>query len=117
MKDRRSTRPEYAPALAHERAIVRCVLPDAVRVDEFERALPERQRLPVGDGKARRELLEREILGRQCDRRGRDVDASDLRPLARETHEIGAGTASDFEHAAPADLVEWHQARQMVQLL
>ena len=37
--------------------------------------------------------------------------------MTRESNKIGAGAASDFEHAATAKLVERHEPRQMVQLL
>ena len=106
-----------AAALAHERAIVGRVLHDAVRVDEIERSLAKRQRLAVGDGEACRQLLEREILRRQRDRRRREVDAGDHRAVSREANQIGAGAASDLEHAAAAILIERHETRQMMQLL
>ena len=37
--------------------------------------------------------------------------------MARESNQIGAGAASDLEHAAAAILIERHEPRQMVQLL
>ena len=37
--------------------------------------------------------------------------------MTREADQIGAGAASDLEHAAPAELIERHEPRQMVQLL
>ena len=37
--------------------------------------------------------------------------------MAREADQIGAGAASDLEHAAPAKLIERYQPRQMMQLL
>ena len=37
--------------------------------------------------------------------------------MARESDQIGARAASDFEDAAAAEAVEGHETRQMVQLL
>ncbi len=37
--------------------------------------------------------------------------------MTRESNQIGAGSASDLEDAASAELVERHEPRQMVQLL
>src|SRR2546428_10326569 len=48
LKDRLSSRPQDAVALVHERLRTRCVLDDAVRVDEIERVIRERQSLAVG---------------------------------------------------------------------
>ena len=95
-------------------SVVYCTTPCAYT--RSNDALSERQRLAIGDGEARRQLFEREVLRGERDRRRREIDAGDVGAMARESNQVGARAASDFEHAAPAKAVEGHETRQMVQL-
>ena len=88
-----------------------------MRVDEIERSLPERQRLAIRDDQLCRQLLEREVLRRERDRGRCEVDAGGPGAMTYERDQIGAGAASDLQNAAPAELIERHEPRQMVQLL
>ena len=72
---------------------------------------------PSASRKIRLQPLLREILARQRDRGRRQIDAGDDRAAARETHQIGAGAAADFEHAPAAVAVEVDEPQQVVQLL
>ena len=89
-----------------------------MRIHEIERPLaqtaaPRRRRRRGRAGS----LSSAKFLRRQRDRRRGEVDAGDLCAVSRESDQIGAGAASDFEHAAAAILVERHEPRQMMQLL
>ena len=56
-------------------------------------------------------------MARELDRRRRQIDAGDDRAMPCETNQVGAGTAPDLQHAPPAELVEGHQPRQVMQFL
>ena len=117
LKNRLAARFEHAVNLLSQLPGIGGVLDDAVREDEIEGAVPERQMLAVGDAELRRQPLLSDIRGRQLDRRWREIDAGDRGAAFREPDEIDARTASDVEHRASAAGVEGHQPQQVVKLL
>src|SRR5215218_1591823 len=117
LEERATARTQHAAALRHEPYVIGGVLHDAVREHVVERGVAEREIFAVRDCEARGKLLTGEVLRGQPDSRARRINARGLRSAAREVHQVDAGAAPDVEHAACRRASEFHQARQVVQLL
>ena len=96
---------------------MRRVLHDAVRVDEVERVVGKRQTLAVGDaqdrpsGPAARSSPSPDAIA-DCVRSTPVTIGAAL----RESREIHARAAADFEHRSAAIAVEVHEPQQVMQL-
>ena len=88
-----------------------------MRVDEIEARVRERQALAVRLAQVRLKPLLSEVLLRERDGGGGEIDAGHHGAATRESDEIRAGAAPDVEHAPAAIAVEIHEAQQVMQLL
>ena len=86
-------------------------------VDDVDAAVPERQRAAVGDERAARQAVQREVLARQANRGLRQIDADDTGAASREPGEIGADAAPDLEQALAGVAVESDRPRQVGELV
>ena len=117
LENRLAARLQHAPAFVDEPLRASGVLDDAVRVDEVEGAVRERQTLPVGDLEVGRAGPAARNWPGQVDGRRGEVDAGHDRAALGEPRQVDAGAAADLENRSPAIAVKVDEPKQVMQLL
>src|SRR5262245_22189193 len=84
------------------------VMQHAIRINNIETRVTERQAFAIGDGKFAILTVEEEMLPRGLDRTRCQIDAGNFRPAARELQKVRAHAASDFEQALAGKIIEPH---------
>src|SRR5205085_5395362 len=117
LEDRRSSGSHNPPAFLDQFPIVRCVLDDAVSVDEIEGVVRIWKVFAVRLTQIRAEALLREVLLRERNCRRGQIDTGDLGAGLREAHQIDSGATADLEHALATVRVEIDHPGQVMELL